>query len=47
MKLILVDSEDGVLDETEFTRYEWDRAQASALAGSALLNSLHAGDEAQ
>jgi hypothetical protein len=47
MKLILVDSDDAVLDDTEFTREEWDRAQASALAGSALLSGLHAGDEAR
>jgi hypothetical protein len=47
MKLILTTDDGEVLDTIVVTRYEWDRAQASALAGSALLNSLHAGKDAQ
>jgi hypothetical protein len=43
MKLILADDDGNVLDSEDITREDWDRAQASVLAGQALLNSLHAG----
>lgn len=47
MKLILVDSDNVVLDETEFTREEWDEAVMAPFAAAGLIRSLQAGKDAR
>lgn len=44
MKLVLVSSDGEILDQSEFTRREWDLITENSNACQLLLNTLSAGD---